>query len=479
MIPGQISVVLIRSQGAFNVGSVARAMHNMGIDRLVLVNPQTEIDVKAREGAASAQAILARRIVYDSMDEFLKSEGEGLRLAFTRRDGHRRGLYNFSDFCREELAPKMKTQFAETPIYLIFGSEDDGLSNEELEFANYCVMLPTYGENGSYNLSQAVLIATFILQSEFAKQGLATETQPAKPLQRSSVEFPKSLVETWLETLGFNLSENRRKNAGEIVNNMLLRSVPTKDESRIFSGILHQTIRKLKYKPIGYVKSVFKTRFGTPRQPLLVPSAQATLELRRDLQPELALEELEKFSHIWLIFEFHENLNKIARPKVHPPRLEGKTVGVFASRSPHRPNPIGLSLVKLEKIEGGTLYLSGIDLIDGSPVLDIKPYIKYVESQPNATEGWLQNPIPQLNVTFYQGFEDDIRREQPVLTDSEIDELKTLIEEVIEKDPRPQVYRETNHKDEHAVYLGPWNVLFRFGENSVHVLKVEFFQRDS
>lgn len=479
MIPGQISVVLVRSKGAFNVGGVARAMHNMGIDRLVLVNPQTEIDVRAREGAASAQAILARRIVYDSMDEFLKSEGEGLRLAFTRRDGHRRGLYNFPDFCREELVPKMKTQFAETPIYLIFGSEDDGLSNEELELSNYCVLLPTYGENGSYNLSQAVLIATFILQTEFAKHGISSETQPTKSLERSGVEFPKSLVKSWLTALGFDLSENRRKNAGEIVNNMLLRAAPTKDESRIFSSILHQTIRKLKYQPIGHIKSVFKTRFGTPRQPLLVPSARATLELRRDLQPELALEGLEKFSHIWLIFEFHENLNKIVHPKVHPPRLEGETVGLFASRSPHRPNPIGLSLVKLEKIEGGILYLSGIDLIDGTPVLDIKPYIKYVESQPNASDGWLQNPIPQLKVTFYQDFKSDVRREQPNITDAEIDELKTLIQQVVEKDPRPQVYREADYKDEHAVYLGPWNILFRFDENSAHIQKVEFFQRDS
>lgn len=248
MIPGQLSVVLVRSQGAFNIGSVARAMHNMGLDRLVLVNPQTEIDETARQGAASAQVILARRIVYETMDEFLKTEGEGVRLGFTRRDGHRRELSDFSKYCQSELVPKLKTEYARTPIHLIFGSENDGLSNEELEYMNVCVQLPTYGVNGSLNLSQAVLLAGFILQSELAKQGLlAAPPEPAE-IERSGVEFPKTLIVEWLLTLGFDLSVARRRNAGEVINNLLLRTTPTPDESRILSGILHQTIRKLKGK---------------------------------------------------------------------------------------------------------------------------------------------------------------------------------------------------------------------------------------
>jgi tRNA/rRNA methyltransferase len=221
-------------------------MDNMGLDRLILVSPRTEIDVHAREGAASAQAILARRIVYESIDEFYKNEGEGLRLAFTRRTGHRRELFDFGSFCKDELAPKLKGELAETPIYLLFGSEDDGLNNEELEFANHCVQLPTFGENGSYNLAQAVLIAAFILQSELAQAGVIEKKEAGKDFVRGPVEFPKDLIKDWLLTLGFDLSEARRRNAAEIVNNMILRGIPSPDESRILASVVHQTIRKLK-----------------------------------------------------------------------------------------------------------------------------------------------------------------------------------------------------------------------------------------
>ncbi len=227
------------------------------------------------------------------------------------------------------------------------------------------------------------------------------------------------------------------------------------------------------FQPIGNLKSVFKTRFGTPRQPLQVQGATAQLKINRELQPELSLQGLEGFSHIWLIFVFHTNTNKIFRPKIHPPRLEGKTIGAFATRTPHRPNPIGMSLVRLEKIEDDTLFLSGVDLIDGTPILDIKPYLKYVESQPEARDGWIEShPQKKLPVEFYPNFDQDIKIHDGSMSDSELDELRSLITEVLEKDPRPLVYKETPHKDEHAIYLGNWNIFFRYATTTITVTQI-------
>ena len=228
------------------------------------------------------------------------------------------------------------------------------------------------------------------------------------------------------------------------------------------------------FKPIGILNSIFKTRFGTPRQPFQVQGASAQLKIRRDLQPELSLQGLESFSHVWLIFVFHTNTNKIFRPKIHPPRLDGKTIGAFATRTPHRPNPIGLSLARLEKIENDTLYLSGVDLIDGTPILDIKPYLKYVESHPDAKQGWIEShPQKKLSVEFYPQFKSDINTFDNTLSESEYDELRALITEVLEKDPRPLVYKESPHKDEHAIYLGNWNIFFKCTDDAVFVTKIE------
>ncbi|GBN04992.1 tRNA (adenine(37)-N6)-methyltransferase [Araneus ventricosus] len=130
--------------------------------------------------------------------------------------------------------------------------------------------------------------------------------------------------------------------------------------------------------PIGFISSCFKTKNGIPRQPALCPAAKGTLTIEKSIfsNPEHSLIGLNEFSHIWILFVFHENGSRTAvKAKVHPPRLNGASVGVFSTRSPHRPCAIGLSLTKLDKIEGSTLFLSGIDLLDGTPVLDIKPYI--------------------------------------------------------------------------------------------------------
>ncbi|XP_076102294.1 tRNA (adenine(37)-N6)-methyltransferase-like [Mytilus galloprovincialis] len=154
-------------------------------------------------------------------------------------------------------------------------------------------------------------------------------------------------------------------------------------------------------KPIGYVSSVFTYKNGTPRQPALCPYARGTITIDKSIftNPEHSLEDLEEFSHVWVIFVFHKNNNTFTKAKVKPPRLNGKRVGVFSTRSPYRPNPIGLTLAKLDSIEGSILHLSGIDLLDGTPVLDIKPYIPSYDIPQNVQD----NPESCLNTERTSG----------------------------------------------------------------------------
>ena len=191
------------------------------------------------------------------------------------------------------------------------------------------------------------------------------------------------------------------------------------------------------FEPIGYIRSPFKQKFGIPRQPGLVSEIKASLELISPYSDPEAVVELDGYSHIWLQFVFHKAMREKWQPRVRPPRLGGnRSVGVFASRAPFRPNPIGLSVVKLERVITDTdsvvLELAGTDLLDGTPVLDIKPYIPYVESIPDAVAGFAPSP-PQarLAVRFSQQAESQLAAREGG------GELRQLIIKVLELDPRP------------------------------------------
>jgi len=145
-------------------------------------------------------------------------------------------------------------------------------------------------------------------------------------------------------------------------------------------------------RPIGTLRSCFNKRNGTPRQPLLVPAARSALTLRPELTSDI-FEGLQQYSHCWVMYIFHENtdLQRLWQPsyssiksKIRVPRLDGDRLGVFATRSPHRPCPIGLSVAEIVKVKGSTLILGGADIVDGSPVLDIKPYIPFCDAVPGA-----------------------------------------------------------------------------------------------
>jgi tRNA-Thr(GGU) m(6)t(6)A37 methyltransferase TsaA len=223
----------------------------------------------------------------------------------------------------------------------------------------------------------------------------------------------------------------------------------------------------MQFEPIGFLESCYKERFGTPRQSSLVPSSWAILRLRPELNLAGALSGLEGFSHLWLIFVFHQNTNKGVKTMVHPPRLEGQKMGVFATRSPHRFNPIGLSAVKLEKIEKGTLHLSGIDFVDGTPVLDIKPYLPTSDFLPQATEGWTQQkPVRTLQVEFTEAALEQIKDREKSSADRASGRLEQLIRETLELDPRPHFYKGTAeapnpYMERYGFCLEDFNVVYR------------------
>ena len=142
--------------------------------------------------------------------------------------------------------------------------------------------------------------------------------------------------------------------------------------------------------PVGILHSCFKEKFAIPRQPQLAPAARGILELLPPFNTGEAVAGLEQVSHVWLIFLFHQALEDKPRLKVRPPRLGGnQSIGVFASRATHRPNGIGQSVVRLDKVEAGRLHLSGIDLLDGTPILDIKPYVPYADAFADSRAGWI------------------------------------------------------------------------------------------
>ncbi|XP_036829331.1 tRNA (adenine(37)-N6)-methyltransferase-like [Oncorhynchus mykiss] len=134
--------------------------------------------------------------------------------------------------------------------------------------------------------------------------------------------------------------------------------------------------------PIGYISSCFSVKNGTPRQPTICGPSRATLQIQQSVfnNPEHSLVGLDNYSHVWVIFLFHKNGHLSYKAKVKPPRLNGQRVGVYSTRSPHRPNALGLTLAKLDRVTGDTLHLSEIDMIAGTPVLDIKPYISDYDS---------------------------------------------------------------------------------------------------
>lgn len=190
--------------------------------------------------------------------------------------------------------------------------------------------------------------------------------------------------------------------------------------------------------PVGVVHSCFKEKFGIPRQPGLAPAAAGRIEIYPPYGDPQAFVGLEHCSHIWVQFIFHGNRPSPWRPRVRPPRLGGnQSLGVFATRSPNRPNALGLSVVALDGIthEQGRIFLevSGIDLLHGTPVLDIKPYVPYVDAVMGAHNGIAPDAPALLPVVFSASAETFCGRYEEDFGVS----LRTLVNQVLQQDPRP------------------------------------------
>lgn len=203
---------------------------------------------------------------------------------------------------------------------------------------------------------------------------------------------------------------------------------------------------------IGYMQSPYQEKFGIPRQPNLV-QVESYIEMVGDYNTLLAFEGIESFSHLWLIWQFHDNKNQQSekfRPQVRPPRLGGnEKVGVFATRSMYRPSPIGLSVVQLKKVEkvgkNVRVYVTGSDLLNGTPIVDIKPYIQYSDAVVNAQSGYAQDePIRKQVIWSEQAIQqrDELLKQQFLML-----QTMTELEDVLSLDPRP-AYQE----DETRVY---------------------------
>ncbi|MCF8055021.1 MAG: tRNA (N6-threonylcarbamoyladenosine(37)-N6)-methyltransferase TrmO [Desulfocapsa sp.] len=228
---------------------------------------------------------------------------------------------------------------------------------------------------------------------------------------------------------------------------------------------------KVTIEAIGVVHSCYREKFGIPRQPGLVKSAKGAVELLPPCNREEMFKGLESFSHIWLQFQFHEAVADGWRPTVRPPWLGGqKRVGLFASRSPHRPNFLGMSVVRylgLRKEEGRLfLDISGLDLLHGTPVFDIKPYVPYSDRVADAASGFVQCSENRVAVCFTPVAEEACRRYE----EEKGRELKALIREVLEQDPRPASQRQKQR--EYGMLLWEMNVRWLAEEECFTVLSV-------
>ncbi len=224
----------------------------------------------------------------------------------------------------------------------------------------------------------------------------------------------------------------------------------------------------LEIKPIAHIHTDFSTKFGIPRQSGLVEQLKAQIIFCSEYRNPDALRGLEQYSHLWLLWEFSQAKRDKWSPTVRPPRLGGNTrMGVFATRSPFRPNPIGLSCVRLEKIEftstqGPIIHVCGADILDNTPIYDIKPYLPYVDSHPDALNGFaLANNEGVLDIIF----------PEELLQHIPDDKRESLIA-VLQQDPRPQ-YQE----DASRVYImdfSGFEVHFSVDDSVLSVVDVRY-----
>jgi tRNA-Thr(GGU) m(6)t(6)A37 methyltransferase TsaA len=226
-------------------------------------------------------------------------------------------------------------------------------------------------------------------------------------------------------------------------------------------------IKTYPVKIIGHIHTDFSSKFGVPRQSGLVDALEARIEFAKEFAQPEAFRGLEGFSHLWIIWQFSEAVRNNWSATVRPPRLGGnKKVGVFATRSPFRPNAIGLSSVKIKKIEldtpkGPVIYVSGADLMDGTPILDIKPYLAYADSHPEAVDGFAGQVVyRKVNVVFPKELLEQIPEEK-----------REALMGVLQENPAPH-YQNDPERIYGFEFAGK-EIKFRIRDNVLTVMRVE------
>lgn len=233
------------------------------------------------------------------------------------------------------------------------------------------------------------------------------------------------------------------------------------------------------FEPIGFVRGPLATRVEAARQPRAAEGSRAVIELLPGRNFEHALDDLQRWELIWVLFWFH--LNPGWRPKVLPPRSTTGRKGVFATRSPHRPNPIGMSVVRLERVEGLNLHILDSDMLDGTPVLDLKPYISYTDSHPAAGTGWLEDaahlddagrpsdPVSAFAVEF-----EAAAAEQAAWIESRTGlAIRSRIESTLSLGPEPHPYRRIRKTDSGMLLaVKEWRIRFAVLTDTVRVSSI-------
>ena len=228
------------------------------------------------------------------------------------------------------------------------------------------------------------------------------------------------------------------------------------------------------FEQIGVIRSPWKEKFAVPRQPGLVQDGHGELHLLAPYNQPDAVRGLESFSHLWVLFVFHQTMAGGWRPTVRPPRLGGNArMGVFATRSTFRPNPIGMSLVELKGIrcekQQVILQLGSLDLVDGTPVVDIKPYLPFAEALPQARAGFAQAaPAADMPVRFSPQAQQQLAQQQRAFP-----HLERFIREVLAQDPRPAYRKGEAQTRDYAVWLLDFNVRWRVDETGTEVIALD------
>ncbi|MBE6803918.1 MAG: tRNA (N6-threonylcarbamoyladenosine(37)-N6)-methyltransferase TrmO [Ruminococcaceae bacterium] len=224
---------------------------------------------------------------------------------------------------------------------------------------------------------------------------------------------------------------------------------------------------RITIEPIGYIENDYKEKFGIPRQSGLTENVISKITFTEDYQDPDFFREIEKFTHLWLIWYFSEIDKKEIKATVRPPKLGGnKRVGVFASRSPFRPNRIGISCVKLVQTEfnykeGKSIFVSGADLMNGTPIIDIKPYLPYTDSKPDASNGFALDDINGLL---------DVKYSDEILSKIPFDLVDGLLE-TLKHDPRPSYQNDSERV--YGMSFGDLQVKFKVDGNELTIIEIE------